>query len=417
MKKSWLLIPLLWVVLSAFSGPVRAESAEKNAAELHRSLLTLDAHLDTPILFHREDYDFSARGSVARNGTNVDLPRLVEGGLDGGFWVIFTPQGELDEASYVRARNSAVLRQMAIRELAARYSDAVELAFSADDARRIHDAGKIVVFQSMENAYPLGNDISLLEAFYTGGLRMLGPVHFSNNQFADSSTDSVVLYEGLSPLGEELVREANRLGIIVDASHASDEALRDMMRISTTPVILSHSGPDGVYDHARNVPDELLIELAESGGVVHVNAFGSYLEALQPTPEHIAAMEELRAKFGPNLSSLSDAEFEPYRRARAEVFKRYPPPRSSFEKYVEHLLYVLELVGPDHVGIGADWDGGGGVDGMQDAAAVPRITAALIAAGYSRQDIEKVWSGNLLRLMREVEAAKTATLDSPDIVR
>ncbi len=190
-----------------------------------------------------------------------------------------------------------------------------------------------------------------------------------------------------------------------------------MMRISTTPVILSHSGPDGVYDHARNVPDELLIELAESGGVVHVNAFGSYLEALQPTPEHIAAMEELRAKFGPNLSSLSDAEFEPYRRARAEVFKRYPPPRSSFEKYVEHLLYVLELVGPDHVGIGADWDGGGGVDGMQDAAAVPRITAALIAAGYSRQDIEKVWSGNLLRLMREVEAAKTATLDSPDIVR
>ncbi len=194
MKKSWLLIPLLWVVLSAFSGPVRAESAEKNAAELHRSLLTLDAHLDTPILFHREDYDFSARGSVARNGTNVDLPRLVEGGLDGGFWVIFTPQGELDEASYVRARNSAVLRQMAIRELAARYSDAVELAFSADDARRIHDAGKIVVFQSMENAYPLGNDISLLETFYTGGLRMLGPVHFSNNQFADSSTDSVVLY-------------------------------------------------------------------------------------------------------------------------------------------------------------------------------------------------------------------------------
>lgn len=150
----------------------------------------MDAHLDTPALFHREDYDFSARGSFAENGTNVDLPRLIEGGLDGGFWVIFTAQGELDEASYTRARTSAVLRQMAIRELAAKYSDTVELAFSADDAQRIHDEGKIVVFQSMENAYPLGRDISLLETFYTGGLRMLGPVHFSNSQFADSSARS-----------------------------------------------------------------------------------------------------------------------------------------------------------------------------------------------------------------------------------
>ncbi len=410
MKKIWLLA--LWLVsVSAAHGEA------VDADELHQSLLTLDAHLDTPALFHRQDYAFSARGSFSENGTNVDLPRLQEGGLDGGFWVIFTAQGELNDAAYVRARNSAVLRQMAIRELAARYADAVELAFSADDAQRIHDEGKIVVFQSMENAYPLGRDVSLLETFYSGGLRMLGPVHFSNNQFADSSTDSVVLYEGLSPIGEELVREANRLGIIVDASHASDDALRDMMRISSTPVILSHSGPDGVYDHARNVPDELLVQLAESGGVVHVNAFGGYLEELVPTPEHKAAMDELRATFGPDLSSLSDKEFEAYRSARAEVYKRYPPPRSSFEKYVEHLLYVLDLVGVDHVGIGADWDGGGGVDGMADVAAVPRITAALLDAGYSRQDIAKIWSGNLLRLMREVEAAKTVSLESPDIVR
>ncbi len=402
----------LWLVAAS-----TAYGESVDADELHRSLLTLDAHLDTPALFHRDGYVFSERGSFRDNGTNVDLPRLQEGGLDGGFWVIFTAQGELNDAAYVRARNSAVLRQMAIRELAAKYADAVELAFSADDAKRIHDEGKIVVFQSMESAYPLGRDVSLLETFYTGGLRMLGPVHFSNNQFADSSTDSVVLYEGLSRIGEELVREANRLGIIVDASHASDDALRDMMRISSTPVILSHSGPDGVYEHARNVPDELLVQLAESGGVVHVNAFGSYLEELVPTPEHKAAMDELRAKFGPDLSSLSDEEIEAYRNARAEVYKRHPPPRSSFEKYIEHLLYVLDLVGVDHVGIGADWDGGGGVDGMEDVAAVPRITAALLDAGYTRQDIAKIWSGNLLRLMRDVEAAKTASLKSPDTVR
>ncbi len=396
-----------------------SETASPQVEEpsLHKSLLVLDSHLDTPALFHRDTYSFAERGSFAIDGTNVDLPRIRAGGLDGGFWVIFTRQGPLDEASYIDARTSALLRQMSIRELAARYSSEVELAFNADDADRIHEAGKVVVFQSMENAYPLGEDLSLLETFYVGGLRMLGPVHFSNNQFADSSTDSVVLYEGLSPLGEALVREANRLGIMLDASHASDAALIDMMRVSTTPIILSHSGPDGVYDHARNVPDELLIELAESGGVVHVNAFGGYLEELQQSPELKAAMDSLNAEFGSDLTALSPERAEEYRTARGKVFEEHPPPRSTFEKYLEHLFYVLDLVGPDHVGIGADWDGGGGVDGMEDVAAIPKVTAALIDAGYTEDDIEKIWSGNLLRLMREVEAARTTTLASPAIVR
>lgn len=415
MKK--LCVKSLLVVLLLFAGTASGESHVDPSAKLHRSLLTLDAHLDTPALFHREAYDFSERGSYAEDGSSVDLPRLIEGGLDGGFWVIFTAQGELTEQAYVDARTSAILRQMAIREVAARYSNEVELAFSADDAQRIQHAGKIVIFQSMENAYPLGEDISLLEAFYAGGLRMLGPVHFRNNQFSDSSTDSVVLHEGLSAIGEALVKEANRLGIIVDASHASDDALRDMMKVSTTPVILSHSGPDGVYEHARNVPDDLLLALANSGGVVHVNAFGAYLEALVPTADHKQAMDELRAEFGSDLSALTDAEIEAYRQARAEVYKRFPPPRSSFEKYMEHLLYTIELVGVDHVGIGADWDGGGGVDGLEDVTQVPKITRALAAAGYSEVDIQKIWAGNLLRLMRAVEAAKTKPMKSPNIVR
>ena len=382
----------------------------------HESLLVLDSHLDTPAFFHRGSYNFAARGSYSQDGTQVDLPRIIEGGLDGGFWVIFTPQGKLDEASYLSARNMALLRQTSIREMAAKYADSVALAFTADDAKRIHDQGKIVVFQSMENAYPLGEDLSLLETFYVGGLRMLGPVHFRNNQFADSATDKEAPFDGLSPIGEELVREANRLGIILDASHASDAALRDMMALSKTPIILSHSGPDGVYDHPRNVPDDLLVELAESGGVIHVNAFPAYLEALQPTPELQAALEHLRAEFGNDLFSLSDAQRQEFREARLKIFQEFPPPRSSFDKFLEHLFYTLELVGPDHVGIGADWDGGGGVDGMEDVAAVPRITAALVEAGYSEADIANIWSGNLLRLMREVEAAKSATLKSPDIL-
>ncbi len=394
----------------------QAPAAESTSSiELHENLLTLDAHLDTPALFHRDGYDFSKRGSFEADRTNVDLPRLQSGKLDGGFWVIYTAPGPLDEASYIAARTSAILRQAAIRELAAKYADSVELAFAADDAARIHEANKIVVFQSMENAYPLGEDITLLQTFYVGGLRMLGLVHFDSNQFADSSTDDP-LHGGLSELGKDLVREANRLGMIVDASHASDDALRDMMEVSSTPVILSHSGPDGVFEHARNVPDDLLVQLAESGGVVHVNAFGGYLEDLQPTPERSAALEALNEEYGNNFAEMTDAEINAYRAARIALEQQYPSPRSTFDKYIEHLLYTLDLVGVDHVGIGADWDGGGGVDGMADVSDVPKITAALLTAGYSRADIEKIWSGNVLRLMRDVEAAKTATLVSPDVL-
>ena len=330
--------------------------------------------------------------------------------------MIYTAPGPLDEASYIAARTSAVLRQAAIRELAAKYADSVELAFVADDAERIADAGKTVVFQSMENAYPLGEDITLLQTFYVGGLRMLGLVHFDSNQFADSSTDDP-LHGGLSELGRALVREANRLGMIVDASHASDDALRDMMEVSSTPIILSHSGPDGVFEHARNVPDELLVQLAESGGVVHVNAFGGYLEDLQPTPEREAALEALNAEYGTNFAEMSYEDLSAYRTARLDIDREFPAPRSSFEKYMEHLFYTLDLVGVDHVGIGADWDGGVGCDGMADVSEVPKITSALLAAGYTAEEIEKIWSGNLLRLMRDIEAAKTAELDSPNVLR
>lgn len=383
---------------------------------LHDSLLTLDAHLDTPALFHRDSYDFSKRGSFKQNRTNIDLPRLREGQLDGGFWVIYTAPGPLDDVSYIGARTSALLRQMSIREMAAKYSDSVELAFKADDAERIHQKGKVVVFQSMENAYPLGTDISLLEVFYTGGLRMLGLVHFGSNQFADSSTDDP-LHNGLSELGKELVKEANRLGLIIDASHASDKALIDMMAVSSTPVILSHSGPDGVFEHARNVPDTLLIQLAKSGGVVHVNAFGGYLEALTETPERTTALEALNGQYPRDRNSMSTEQQKAYSTARRQLDRKYPRARSSFKKYLEHLFYTLDLVGVDHVGIGADWDGGGGVEGMPDVSFVPKITQALLEKGYRESDIEKIWSGNVLRLMRDVEAAKTAGLTSPNVLK
>lgn len=386
------------------------------AASLHERLLVMDTHLDTPAYFHTPGYDFSRRQSFDEDGTHVDLPRMEEGGLDGGFWVIFTPQGPLDAMSYAAARNSALLRQMAIREMAAKYADDAELAFSADDAERIAGEGKRIVYQSMENAYPLGTDISLLETFYIGGLRMVGPVHFRNNQFADSATDVTgIKFGGLSPLGEDLVRKANELGMILDGSHASDETVYDMIELSQTPLILSHTGVDGVYEHYRNIPDGLLQAVAEDGGVIQINAYGSYLELLEPSPERTQALEQLDAEFG-DIANLDQEEMARYRKARMALSAEFPPPRSNFEKFMEHMLYALELVGPDHVGMGADWDGGGGVEGMTDITFLPRVTAVLLEAGYSKDDIAKIWSGNMLRLLRTAEAAKTSELTSPDVL-
>lgn len=422
MKKFILAAPALLLAACAYfpaQSPAKTTDAVPalTATEtMHQNFMVLDSHLDTPAYFHSADYDFSKRGDFDVDGTHVDLPRMKEGGLDGGFWVIFTNQGPLDAASTNAARNVAVLRQTAIREMAAKYASDVELAFSAADAERISASGKKIVFQSMENSYPLAADISLLETFYIGGLRMIAPVHFRNNQFADSATDVTPVYGGLSPLGEELVREANRLGLILDGSHASDDTVRDMLALSTTPIVLSHSGPKGIYDHPRNLPDDLLMAIAEDGGVIQVNAYGAYLEALTATPERLAAVAALEAKFGTDTTKMDPETLAAFREARIAMNKATPPPRSTFEKFMEHLLYTLKLVGPDHVGMGADWDGGGGVDGLKDVTDLPKVTAALLDAGFTQEDIAKIWGGNLLRVMREVEAAKTATLTSPQVL-
>ncbi|MEM9571287.1 MAG: membrane dipeptidase [Pseudomonadota bacterium] len=382
----------------------------------HESIAVLDSHLDTPALFHTPDYTFTERGSFEEDGTHVDLPRMNEGGLDGGFWVIFTRQGPLDEASYAAARTHGLMRQTAIREFAAKYHQDVALALSADDVDAILADGKKVVFQSMENSYPLGTDVSLLEHFYIGGLRMIAPVHFANNQFADSATDIAQPYDGLSPLGEELVREANRLGLLLDGSHAADSTVRDMMALSTTPIILSHTGAKAIYDHPRNIDDELLVELAANGGVIQMNIFGGYLEQLVPSPEREAAIAELTERFGTDFSNMDADTLAEMMAARAEMNDKYPAPRSTYAKFMEHTFHVLNVIGPDHVGISGDWDGGGGVDGMSDVSMLQKITRDLLAAGYTHEDVEKIWGGNMMRLVRAAEAARESNLVSPNVL-
>jgi membrane dipeptidase len=336
--------------------------------------------------------------------TQVDYPRMVRGGLDGGFFAIYTQQGPRTPEGYAAARDQALRRGVEIREMVSRNPGYFDLATRADDAPRIAAARRRTVYMSMENAYPVGKDLTLLKTFYDLGVRMVGPVHFSNNDLADSATDPRgPEWHGLSPLGKEFVTEANRLGIVIDASHASDLAFDQMLQLSTTPIILSHSGAKGVFDHPRNIDDERIKALAAKGGVIQINSYSDYMVRVPETPELDAEIRALNQKYGP-YRTLSGDTFRSYVRERRAIEARYPVPRATMNDLMAHILHTLKLVGPDHVGIGLDLDGGGGVTGMDDVEGIPEITRRLIAAGYGEADLAKIWSGNVLRLLREAEA-------------
>jgi len=393
------------------SGPL------ERAREVHDRLLCLDTHLDTPANFARPGWDMMERHSVATDLSQVDYPRMVDGGLDGGFFAIYTPQGPLTPDGLMAARDYALVRAAAIREMVARNGRYFELAFTPADARRIAATKKRVVFQSIENSYPLANDVSLLRSFYALGVRMAGPVHFQNNQLGDSATDPKGrTWNGLSPMGHDFVSLANELGIILDASHSSDDVFDQMVAQSKVPIILSHSGCRAVHDHPRNIDDDRLKKLAATGGVIQINSFNSYLVTVPPNPEREKLQGAVFAKLR-GLYSLSPIEAK---RAVSEAARemnalntRFPVPRATFEDFMAHMLHALKLVGPEHVGVGADWDGGGGVTGMEDCASNWKITARLLQEGLRIDDIQKIWSGNVLRLMQTVQDGRAPAPPPP----
>jgi membrane dipeptidase len=393
--------------IALFTAAPVAFGAEGPTA-IHQRILTLDSHLDTPMSFGRPGWSMMDNHTFADDMTQVDYPRMVRGGLDGGFFAIYTNQGPRTPEGYAAARDQALERAVQIHEMVARNTGYFALATKADDAARIVATRRRVVYVSMENAYPIGKDLTLLKTFYDLGVRMAGPVHFSNNDLADSATDPKgPEWSGLSPLGKEFVAEANRLGIVVDASHASDQSFDQMLALSTTPIILSHSGAKAVFNHPRNIDDARIRALAAKGGVIQINSYSDYMVRVPPTPELDAALRALNQKYGP-YRTLQGETFRNYVRERRAIEARYPVPRATMNDLLAHILHVLKLVGPDHVGIGLDLDGGGGVTGMDDVEGIPEITRRLVAAGYGEADLVKIWSGNVLRHLREAEAKATA---------
>ena len=375
--------------------------AHADSRALHERLLVLDSHMDTPRQLSRPGWSILQRHGP-EDLSQVDLPRMREGGLDGGFWAVYTPQGSLDEAGMARASDQGLATLARIRDMVARNPDDFALALTPEDAPRIAAEGKRVVYISMENAEPLASDPRLLNTYQHQGLRMLGLVHSANNHVADSAT-AIPQWHGLSPVGRELVQRANCLGVLLDASHASDQVFDQLLAQSRAPIIVSHSSSRAINPHPRNLDDARMRRLAESGGVIQVNTYGGYLIPQPPNPQREKALKPLfeRLRLMPALQPAAFAELSAQIR---EVQQRYPSPQATFADFMRHLLHTLEQVGPLHVGIGADWDGGGGVQGLEDVSQLPKITEALLQAGYSEADIGHIWSGNLLRVLGAAQA-------------
>ena len=387
-----------FAVLLAIPASAQRQRPEIGPADraAHARMIVLDSHLDTPVLFEVPGWDFARLHRYEWDNSQVDLPRMDAGGLDGGFFVIYTRQGALTPEGYAQARDAALMRAVAIQRTIAANAARIGLATTADEAARLVAQGRHVAFQSIENSWPLGEDLSLLTTFHRLGVRMAGPVHSRTNQFADSATGEA-RWQGLSPLGRRWVAEMNGLGMIIDVSHSSDAAFDQMLALSRVPVIASHSGPRAVFEHRRNLDDARMRRLARAGGLMMLNSI--FLVAHDSSDER-SALQDRQQQWG-NLNA------EQRRRLLADLAAlnaRQPYTTADFDLYMRAMLHAIRVMGVDHVGLGADWDGGGGVVGMEDVRALPRISARLRREGLSEADIAKVMGGNLLRVLRQVQA-------------
>lgn len=410
MKKQYLIILSAIFVLSCFlnnacQGPPEQErNIEEEALLIHQNVLTVDTHCDTPMMMLRDGWNIGERHQPGeRRSGQIDLPRMKEGSLDASFFAVYVNQGPLTPEGYKKARERADQMLNAIDKMFQENSEMVEPATSPDDAFRLEKEGKLAVFIGMENGYPLGKDISLVEEFYQRGIRYITLCHSRDNDICDSSTDEENPEDnGLSEFGRQVVAECNRLGIMVDVSHVSDKTFYDVLKVSKAPVIASHSSVRAICDHPRNLSDEMIKALAEKGGVIQICLVSSFVKKSPPNPERDKALQAIRKKYGPRNKIIDEETREKMWQEYREVMEKYPVERATVSDLVDHIDHVVKLVGVDYVGIGTDFDGGGGVEGCSDITELPQITIELYRRGYSEEEIAKIWGANVMRVFQQV---------------
>ncbi len=407
-KKYQVLALILSVFLFSCTAKEPATETEEElvqrALEIHKRVLTLDTHADTPLRMIQPGFNMAERHDPNETGSKVDYPRMVEGDLDGIFFAAFVAQDIRDDDGNSRAKALCLQMIDSIVVSTQRNSEMVGLALDPEDAYELEKAGKRAIYIGIENGYPIGKDLSNVELYYEKGVRYITLVHSSNNDLADSATDpDGTEHGGISAFGAEVVKEMNRLGIMVDVSHGNDSVFYDAIAMSKAPIIASHSNARAVTKHNRNMTDEMLKLMAENGGVVQLTMLGTYLRTVPPNPQKDAAIDSLRASMKP-ASEMTQEERSAMRQAFRELNQKYPDPPATVKHVVDHIDHIVKIAGIDHVGIGCDFDGGGGIEGVFDASEVMNITIELVKRGYTEEQIEKIWGGNLIRVFKEVQA-------------
>lgn len=395
--KKLLFIPAIIFLMQGCAGT--EEKLVKKADRIHSAILTVDTHCDTPMNFEEDStYDLGAR----HNEGCVDFPRMAEGGLHSEFFAVFIGQGPRNDSSFEKVHNNAIKIFKAIQHNVAKNNSLAEIALRADDAYRITKEGKIAAFIGLENGYPIGHNLARVKEYYDQGARYITLAHSRNNDICDSSTDPAgPENSGLSALGEQVVHEMNRLGIMVDVSHISDEAFYDVLKISTAPVIASHSSCRALCGSPRNLTDDMLLALKGNGGVIQICILSNYLKTAEPNTQMDAALKLIREKYG-DYATLPEDSKKIMRTEYRAVQKKFEK-LATVRDIVDHIDHAVQIIGVDHVGIGTDFDGGGGVEGCRSAAEMKNITIELLRRGYTKPDIEKIWGGNVMRVLRRVE--------------
>ena len=369
----------------------------EKALKIHDEAIVVDTHTDTPMIMYHRNIDIGKR----TENSNVDLIRMKEGGLDAIFLAVFV-SNHLDKKQPSKLAMEVI---DSIYRQVEKYPDLAQMAYSAGDIERIHRTGKRAILIGMENGGPVEGSLAFLRNYYRLGVRYITLTHGSNNDICDSSTDEKPQWNGLSPFGKEMVQEMNRLGMIIDVSHISDQAFWDVMEISKAPVMASHSCVRAICDVPRNLTDDMIKALAKNGGVIQINFFSTFLsdeygkkaEAVRKKLEPFR--EELKEKYKDNRSG--------YWTAYMEEFQKYAPPSPSIDVLIDHIDHVVKLVGADYAGLGSEFDGASDYPvGLKDVTGYPMITYKLLQKGYSANDIKKILGGNFLRVFRAIETAK-----------
>lgn len=402
--------------ITVLAAPVLAQDTAGEARArriLERSPL-IDGHNDLPWALRQgfgndpHAVDLTQDQSANPTTLHTDIPRLRQGGVGAQFWSVYVPAS----LPPVEAAKATFEQIDSVKRLVGAHPDVFELAYTADDIERVHRRGRIASLIGMEGGYSIDDSLGLLREFHDAGARYMTLTHSTTTTWADSATDAPK-WGGLNPFGEEVVREMNRLGMMVDLSHVSEETMLDAMRVSEAPVIFSHSSARAVTNHPRNVPDAVLRMMAEDGGVVMVTFVPGFIS------EPVRAWGAARAAEEARLKSLNPGDPDAVAGGLRTWMAANVQPRATLDDVVVHIQHVRDVAGIDHVGLGGDFDGVGSLpDGVESVAAYPRILAALMARGWTEADIRKLAGGNVLRVMRAVEAvAASKRADRPNLSR